>query len=349
MVAGCPKCNARYRVDVEKISSNGAKLRCTKCSAVFLVRAPRTPEAEAPAPEVPVEVPVQAPVQASIPDPGTQEEVDSSRLVLIADPDEARGKVTAEAILGCGLTPILVLDGVEAMLTIQRKLPAVIVLDAALPKMFGFQICEVVKRNESLRDTKVVLIGAIHQQDRYRRDPSDLYGDDVYIEAPDLPDALLPVLRDAGLSMNDPEPGEANQSATPEVMAPEPTIPEPIARVVAPAEAAAPVETPPVAQDPTPTESPAHADTADDEDPERKAERERAQRLARIAVSEMVLYQPEKFDAATKDGTLERALDLEIQEARALLRQRIGEETRAETDFIMDELRRVAQERGGQA
>ena len=131
MVVGCPKCNARYRVDTEKISSNGAKLRCTKCSAVFIVRAPRTPEAEAPAPEAPVE----APVQASIPDPGTQEEVDSSRLVLVADPDEARGKVTAEAILGCGLTPILVLDGVEAMLAIQRKLPAVIVLDAALPKM----------------------------------------------------------------------------------------------------------------------------------------------------------------------------------------------------------------------
>jgi hypothetical protein len=95
-----------------------------------------------------------------------------------------------------------------------------------------------------------------------------------------------------------------------------------------------------------PSSSPAA--TAEAEDPDRTAERERAQRLARIAVSEMVLYQPEKFDQATRDGTLEQTLDLEIQEARALLRQRIGEEVRAETDFIIDELNRVAQERGGQ-
>jgi hypothetical protein len=82
------------------------------------------------------------------------------------------------------------------------------------------------------------------------------------------------------------------------------------------------------------------ADTARDE------ERERARRLARIAVSEMLLYQPEKFSQACRDGTLERALDGEIQEARALLRQRIGPEVRAEADFVLEELHRVARERG---
>jgi len=82
-------------------------------------------------------------------------------------------------------------------------------------------------------------------------------------------------------------------------------------------------------------------------DPERATEREHAARLARIAVSEMLLYQPEKFDRASREGTLEQVLDLEIQEARALLRQRIGEEVRAERDFILDELQRVAAERVG--
>ena len=104
----------------------------------------------------------------------------------------------------------------------------------------------------------------------------------------------------------------------------------------------------PAMEMPSPAASSERAMVTEAEDPERTAERERAQRLARIAVSEMVLYQPEKFDQATRDGTLEQALDLEIQEARALLRQRIGEEVRAETDFIIDELNRVAQERGGQ-
>ena len=62
----------------------------------------------------------------------------------------------------------------------------------------------------------------------------------------------------------------------------------------------------------------------------------------------MLLYQPEKFEQATRDGNLEQVLDLEIQEARALLRQRIREDVREETDFIMDELNRVAAERSAQ-
>ncbi|HIF95258.1 MAG TPA: response regulator [Myxococcales bacterium] len=306
MVAGCPKCSVRYRVDPDRIGPDGAKLRCTKCSAVFLVRVPR---ADA----------TPSKVQPVEPEPQVEPEVefDSTRLVVIADPDEARGKSTAEAIRSWGLSAILVHDGVEAMLSIQRTLPTAIILDAALPKMFGFQVCEVVKRNESLRDTTVILVGAIHHQEGYRRDPTELYGADVYIEDPDLPNGLNALLRDAGMDVSLPETGDTASAV--EV----PTPPQ----VVAP-----------------PATGPAI-----DEDPERTAERERAHRLARIAVSEMVLYQPEKFDQARRDGVLEQALGLEIQEARALLRQRIGEEVRAESDFIIDELHRVAKERGEQA
>ena len=345
MVAGCPKCSARYRVDASRIGPEGAKLRCTKCSAVFLVRPPRARSGSGEAAPSPtgsstVERPVAAASGPETPEPPP----DPARLVLVADPDEARGKATTDAVRRWGLDPVLVHDGVEAMLAIQRMLPPVIVLDAALPKMFGFQICEVVKRNESLRDTKVVLVGAIHHQDRYRRDPSDLYGADVYIESPDLPDGLRPLLEDAGLLDREGAGGNPRTTSSPEAAAPPPS-PEP--------EFDSSVAMPPEEEDPPPHASEATSvppptaptPSVEAEDPERTAERERAERLARIAVSEMVLYQPDKFDQAARDGTLEQALDLEIQEAQALLRQRIGEEVRAERDFILDELQRVAKER----
>jgi predicted Zn finger-like uncharacterized protein len=354
MVAGCPKCNARYRVNADQIGPDGAKLRCTKCSAVFLVRAAKAQAAPSEAPKSPPE-----------PEPPSEPEVDSKRLVLIADPEESRGKLTAEAVRSWGLTAILVHDGVEAMLTIQRLLPAAIVLDAALPKMFGFQVCEVVKRNESLRETVVILVGAIHHQDRYRRDPSELYGADVYVESPDLPDGLLPLLRDAGLPVNDgqepegvaTEPSIASQEDS--VLQESPVASEPMAQSSSSlepnlephAERTQPSVSEPedlVEPEPEPAEpepAPVSSLPAVDEDPERTAERERAHRLARIAVSEMVLYQPEKFDQASRDGVLEQTLDLEIQEARALLRQRIGEDVRAECDFIIEELHRVAADR----
>jgi CheY-like chemotaxis protein len=234
------------------------------------------------------------------------------------------------------------------MLSMHRMLPKVVVLDAALPKMFGFQVCEVVKRNESLRHIKVVLIGAIHHQDRYRRDPADLYGADVYLEQPDLPDGLRPLLLEEGLPCSDGEEPVSSEAGVvptatdlaldspkgPESM-PEPE-PEPT-----------PISEPPsAASEPDPVASAAPSGV---EDPEITAERERAERLARIAVSEMLLYQPEKFDAAIRDQNLEEVLDLEIQEARALIRQRISEEVRSEKDFILEELERVAKERSGQA
>ena len=256
----------------------------------------------------------------------------------VADPDEARGKASAEAIRSWGLLPHVVLDGVEAMLAIQRMLPAAVVLDAALPKMFGFQVCEVVKRNESLRQTRVVLVGAIHQQDRYRRDPSDLYGADVYIEQPDLPDGLKAIFEEAGMPIGDaaePPPSPAPAAPSEQSVA----SPQPLDQQ----------QTPVAPEPPSPIEEPrVEESTGGDEDPEVTAERERAQRLARIAVSEMLLYSPEKFEGAVAAGTLEQVMDLESQEARALLRQRISEEVRAETDFVLDELNRVAAERGGQ-
>ena len=93
MIAGCPKCSARYRVDVERIRDVGAKLRCTKCSAVFLVRAPR-PKSETPE------------RQESGPPP-TQEspQIDRERLVLVADPSEERGKQSASAIASSSSEP----------------------------------------------------------------------------------------------------------------------------------------------------------------------------------------------------------------------------------------------------
>ena len=76
MVAGCPKCSARYRVDADRIGADGAKLRCTKCSAVFLVRAPKARAAAQPEPSA---APAPPPPSA----PEAPSEIDRTRLVLV--------------------------------------------------------------------------------------------------------------------------------------------------------------------------------------------------------------------------------------------------------------------------
>lgn len=327
MIAACPKCSARYRVDAARLGPEGAKLRCTKCSALFLVRVPN-----APVPRAAAMASGPAPVQASTPDT-----TDSSCRVLVADSDAARGKVSIDAIRSFGIPARLVHDGVEAMLGIQRLLPQVVVLDVTLPRMDGFQICEIVKRNAALNSIQVVLVGAGRDPSRPRCDLSELYGADVYLERPDLPEGLEPLLRGSGLLTDRPPRVQRPVGPVAELVTPVPLVasaPAPVS-TPAPPPARASITAPGVGATPTPAVDDARAE-----------ERERARRLARIAVSEMLLYQPEKFAQACRDGTLERALDGEIQEARALLRQRIGPEVRAEADFVLEELHRVARERG---
>ncbi|HTY19907.1 MAG TPA: MJ0042-type zinc finger domain-containing protein, partial [Myxococcota bacterium] len=50
MIAACPKCQTRYRVGTEQLGSDGARLRCSQCSAVFRVRLPQAPEGSLPSP-----------------------------------------------------------------------------------------------------------------------------------------------------------------------------------------------------------------------------------------------------------------------------------------------------------
>jgi len=334
MIAACPKCSARYRVEPERIGPDGARLKCARCSAVFRVRPPDA----ASAPAVPASTPEPAAEAAPAPArrekpsrlPEPARDIDPTRLIVIADPEVDSAKATAAAVTGWGLQPVVVHDGVEAMLTVQRMLPRVVILDAALPKMYGFQVCEVIKRNESLREMTVALIGAIHHKDRYRRPPAELYGADHYLERPDLPDGLLPILRQAGVPLA--------AGAPPAPPLPQPSREEPVLSSVETPQAA---PSPAAAPRPAPTAAPKPADDG------LSAERAKAERLARIIISDILLYNAEKFEAALAAGNVLEALDGDLEEGRSLFLQRVDARVRDEKDYLAEELRRVARERGG--
>jgi hypothetical protein len=82
--------------------------------------------------------------------------------------------------------------------------------------------------------------------------------------------------------------------------------------------------------------------------PEQAEERAQAERLARIIVSDIVLYNEEKFAAAVSAGNVASALEADLEEGRGLFDQRIDEGVRRDTDFLMEELLRVARARGMQ-
>ncbi|HYB11870.1 MAG TPA: hypothetical protein VEG67_00270, partial [Myxococcota bacterium] len=75
-------------------------------------------------------------------------------------------------------------------------------------------------------------------------------------------------------------------------------------------------------------------------------ERAKAERLARIIVSDVILYNQEKFTRAIASGRVLEMLDPDLEEGRALFRQRIDARVREERDHLAEELVRVARTRG---
>jgi len=360
MIAACPKCAARYRIERERLQAGSVRLRCARCEAVFRVRPPDVPEsASEPAPQpAPQAAAQREPVVAQAAPPPVAA---GGELILVAMPDGELTRRTCDMLEQRGLRVLRANDGVEAMLEIQRRLPRAIVLAADLPKMYGFQICEVVKRNESLRGIWVVLVGAIHHRERYRRAPGEIYGADAYVDGPELPAGLLPLLARGGVGVGQAQdsarvplaarsPAASLQSGA-EERASAPARPaQDSARVPLAARSAQDSARVPLAARPA---SPGLQTGAEERvtplAPRRDGlddERAKAERLARIVVSDIVLYNEERFAAAVRGGNVLQAMSAELAEGRQLFEERIDARVRGERDYLKDELMRRAQARG---
>jgi hypothetical protein len=107
-----------------------------------------------------------------------------------------------------------------------------------------------------------------------------------------------------------------------------------------------PVSSPPLVA-PQPVSSPPLARTAEARDEDGlAAERAKAERLARIVVSDIVLYNEERFAAAVRSGNVLDAMSGDLSEGRGLFEERIDARVRAERDHLKDELLRRAADRG---
>ena len=112
-----------------------------------------------------------------------------------------------------------------------------------------------------------------------------------------------------------------------------------VAPVAAPQPAAAVAPVPPAPLAPPAPAKPTRP--VPSSDPEIAA----AERLARIAVSDVILYNEQKFAAAAQAGNASKALASELEEARQHFNSRVSPIVRQNRDFLREELERRAAQR----
>lgn len=92
-----------------------------------------------------------------------------------------------------GIEIIVTEDGPSALAAIEREEPALILLDVMMPGMNGFEVCERVRANASLRQPYIILLTAKGQE--YDRVRGTEAGADRYMTKPFNPDDLLDAAR----------------------------------------------------------------------------------------------------------------------------------------------------------
>lgn len=310
MKVKCPKCSVVYNIDPSAVKKEAIKLRCKKCGAVFGVKIPP------PVLEKKVE----------------KEEVfkpDYIKVLLAHESEDVRSEL-AEKMKSFGADVVLAEDGVSAIELLESEKPHAAVLEVVLPRIFGYEVCELAKKRETLKDIKIVLITSTYDTTRFRRQPEELYGADDYIDFPfEVPDLLKKLENLTGLKLL-PPPKVETPPPPPKAPPPKPTPPKPTA-----------VQPPPK---PTPA-PPTKVVPKEEYPPEEKADIERAKRLARVIISEIELYNKERVERGIREGNFSEVLEKELIEGRKLYEMRVPEHIRKKYNFLEETIKQFIEKK----
>ena len=115
-----------------------------------------------------------------------------SQKILIVD-DEAYIRLLINQILEDledeGLQVFQADNGADALRLVKEQKPDMVFLDVMIPKINGFEVCRIIKRELKLEDVFVVILTAKGQE--YDRKTADDVGTNSYMTKPFDPDELL--------------------------------------------------------------------------------------------------------------------------------------------------------------
>jgi len=86
-------------------------------------------------------------------------------LVLVADDESAITALVAEMLRFSGFRVVQANGGAQAITLARSERPDLILLDVMMPDLDGRDACEVIKMDESLRGTPVILFSSADERD----------------------------------------------------------------------------------------------------------------------------------------------------------------------------------------
>jgi DNA-binding response OmpR family regulator len=105
------------------------------------------------------------------------------RVVVVDDEPEIR-MLVERTLRAQGYEVETAADGEEGLAKVQARLPDLVLLDAMLPKMHGFEVARRLRSDPRTRPVPIVMMTAIYRGWRFAQDARETYGAQDYIEKP---------------------------------------------------------------------------------------------------------------------------------------------------------------------
>jgi two-component system, OmpR family, response regulator len=114
------------------------------------------------------------------------------RTVLVVDDERDTNDILASLVQARGFEPIQVSSGVEALETVAKQRPDLILLDLTLPDVDGFELCDRLKRTRETNLIPIVMVTNL--QDAHHRAAGVRVGANGYLTKPFTPQQLYELM-----------------------------------------------------------------------------------------------------------------------------------------------------------
>ena len=110
--------------------------------------------------------------------------------ILIVDDDAEDLSAVEQALAPLNASIVTLRDPHEVLPTVRGLLPDVVVLDALLPGLSGFDLCKEIKTDPDLKTTQVLILTAVYLRQQYRHEALQQFKADAFLTKPFRPPEL---------------------------------------------------------------------------------------------------------------------------------------------------------------
>ena len=265
----CKHCGSRFRAAIQLPLTAPVRVACPSCSNQMVLK-PVAGDGNHD---------TQQPRNAATPQPRT-----ATRTAAIADEPRPFRSFLGEHLRRLGFEVTYFETGDPTLDFVRRTRADLVIVNVYLKGKLGVEVTEEIRNDPALKETRVILIGALFRANRFRANPTNLYGADEYIEEQIPEKEFRQIIRKLF-----PEVG-----ATAEV----------------------PIE---------------------------PREYDEARRLARLILSDIVIYHAGKVEQGIRDNNFFDVLKEEIDEGRQYYESRVPFRVRRDTEIFTETLQQFVQ------